>query len=115
MTPVKRQNLQRLLKPRHIAIIGGSDGEIVINQCQRIGFKGPVWPVNPNRCRMGGLKCFTAVDDLPAPPDAVFLAVPAKPAVEIIRRLEKMGAGGVVCYTAGFGADGNEGGISISR
>ena len=42
-------------------------------------------------------------------PDAVFLAVPATPALTIIRQLADMNAGGVVCYTAGFSADGSHG------
>ena len=49
MTPALRDNLWRLLKPRHIAIIGGRDAVTVAGECARIGFKGPVWPVNPKR------------------------------------------------------------------
>ncbi len=110
MTPIRRQNLQRLLKPRHVAVIGGRDAETAIHVCKRIGFEGPIWPVNPKRDTLGDIRCFSSVDELPQAPDAVFLAVPAKPAIDIVARLAQQGAGGVVCYTAGFSADGKQGG-----
>jgi len=112
MTPNQRQNLLRLLKPRHIAFIGGTDAETALRSCQRIGFSGDIWPVNPKRDSMCGLPCYSSLDQLPAVPDAVFLAVPTKPAIDIVRWLAEHGAGGVVCYTAGFGSDGREGGES---
>ena len=112
MTPNQRQNLLRLLKPRHIAFIGGTDAETALRSCQRIGFSGDIWPVNPKRDSMCGLPCYPSIEQLPEVPDAVFLAVPTKPAIGIVRWLAEHGAGGVVCYTAGFGSDGQEGGES---
>ena len=112
MTPAQRQNLLRLLKPRHVAFIGGADAETALLSCKRIGFDGKIWAVNPKRETMGGVDCFPSIEHLPEVPDAVFLAVPAKPALEIVSWLANRGAGGVVCYTAGFSDDGKEGGSS---
>ena len=109
MTPRRRANLERLLKPRHVAVIGGRDAETVATECKRIGFTGPFWPVNPKRSHIGGHACFATLDDLPEAPDAVFLAVPKEAAIESLAKLSAMGAGGVVCYTAGFGETGAEG------
>ena len=67
-----RQNLQRLLKPRHIAFIGGRDAAFAARQCAH-NFDGPVWGVNPKREKLGGLHCYASVADLPEAPDAVFL------------------------------------------
>jgi acyl-CoA synthetase (NDP forming) len=103
MTPARRRNLDRLLKPRHVALIGGRDAAIVAGECERIGYRGPVWPVNPKRAEIGGHTCFARIEDLPEGPDAVFLAVPREAAVDAIGRLLSIGAGGVVCYSAGFG------------
>jgi acyl-CoA synthetase (NDP forming) len=50
-----------------------------------------------------------AVDDLPEAPDAVFLAVPPAAAIEVTRDLSARGAGGIVCYTAGFREAGGDG------
>ena len=72
-------------------------------ECRRIGFAGPVWPVNPKRSEIGGHRCFARIEDLPDAPDAVFLAVPREPAIDAVARLHAIGAGGIVCYTAGFG------------
>ncbi len=103
MTPRRRQNLLRLLKPRHVALIGGRDAEIVAGECARIGFAGPVWPVNPKRATMGAHRCYPRIEDLPEAPDAVFLGVPREAAIDALDRLRRMGAGGIVCYAAGFG------------
>ena len=75
---------------------------VVAGECKRIGYDGPVWPVNPKREEIGGHKCYATIEDLPEAPDAVFLAIPVAAAIDAIRRLAAMGAGGVVCYTAGF-------------
>ena len=112
MTPKQRHNLERLLNPKQVAIIGGRDAEVALKACQRIGFQGQIWPVNPNRKTMLGVDCLNSVDDLPQPPDAVFLAIPPKPALKVIKHLSQLNAGGIICYTAGFGENGSEGGES---
>ncbi len=102
MTPARRANLTRLLSPRHIAFVGGRDAEVAIKEAERRGFRGAIWAVNPRRDALGGHPCHRALADLPEAPDAVFLAVPAPAAVEAVAELARMGAGGIVCYTAGF-------------
>ena len=102
-------NLNRLFNPKNIAVFGGNDAEIVISQCKKMGFKGDIWPVNPKREKINGIKCFQSVDDLPQGPDASFIAVPRLPAIEIVRKLNEMNSGGGVCYTAGFREVGAEG------
>ena len=102
MTSERDKNLSRLLSPRHIAFIGGRDAEVAINEAKRIGFTGAIWPVNPKRETLGGYPCFASVDDLPSAPDATFLAVPAPAAIATTAKLAARGAGGIVCYTAGF-------------
>jgi len=109
MTPERRANLERLLQPRQIAFIGGRDAAVAIGEAKRIGFEGSIWPVNPKRAEMSGISCFASVEDLPEPPDAVFLAVPVQQAIDTVRRLADIGAGGIVCYTAGFGEIGTVG------
>ncbi len=106
--PSVRDNLRRLLSPRHIAFIGGSDADFSARQCAA-QFDGPVWGVNPRRETMGGQPCYPSVEDLPEPPDAVFLATPRAVATETVRSLSRMGAGGVACFTAGFGELGASG------
>ena len=109
MNPARRRNLQRLLNPRHVAVIGGREAETAAGECARIGYRGPVWPVNPRRESIGGRPCFRVVENLPEAPDAAFVAVPREAAVDTVARLRGMGAGGVVCHTAGFAETGAEG------
>ena len=109
MTPKQRQNFDRLLSPRHIAFLGGRDALIAIGEAKRRGFKGEYWPVNPRREELGGFPCFADIDALPEAPDAVFLAIPAPAAVAAVDTLREIGAGGIVCYTAGFKEAGRDG------
>ncbi|MEE8534781.1 MAG: acetate--CoA ligase family protein [Kiloniellales bacterium] len=109
MTPEQRHNLARLIAPRHVAVIGGNDAAIAAEQCAAMGFEGPVWGVNPRRDELAGRPCFASVEALPEAPDAVFLAVPRGAAVETMAALARRGAGGAVCYTAGFAELGAEG------
>jgi acyl-CoA synthetase (NDP forming) len=109
MTAPPRHTLERLLAPRHVAFIGGNDAAIAAEHCRAMGFDGPVWGVNPRRQTLAGQPCFARVEDLPEAPDAVFLAVPRDAAIEIVDALRRKGAGGVVCYTAGYGELGDEG------
>ncbi len=105
----RKANLLRLLAPRHAAFIGGRDAARAMDQCVAIGFKGEIWPVHPQRANMEGRPCFRTVADLPEPPDAAFVAVPAAATVEVVRQLAEGGAGGAVCYAAGFAERGGEG------
>jgi acyl-CoA synthetase (NDP forming) len=106
--PPSPENIQRLLNPRHIAFIGGSDAAFSAKQCAR-HFDGPVWGVNPKRKSLGGVPCFATVADLPEAPDAVFLATPRKVTADMLRQLNRVGAGGVACFTAGYGELGESG------
>lgn len=107
MTPLRRKNFQRLLKPRHIAFIGGRYAIIAINEARRRGFAGEMWAVNPKRSDLAGVPCVASIKDLPAAPDAVYLAIPASDVVEALRSLAVLGTGGVVCFSAGFKEAGN--------
>jgi acetyl-CoA synthetase len=102
-------NLQRLLQPRHIAFIGGEKAALAMAQCLAAGFAGEVWPVNPGRAQMAGCPCYPTVAELPAPPDAAFIAVPKEATVAVVEDLAAIGAGGCVCYAAGFAELGAEG------
>ena len=103
MTPAKRRNFERLLNPKHIAFIGGVDAAVAVGEARRAGFEGQMWVVNPKRDTLAGLACVPSIADLPEPPDAVFLAIPAHGVPEAVRELSQQGAGGIICYSAGFG------------
>lgn len=105
----RAQNLRRLLKPRHVCIVGGQAMEDSIRRCADTGFAGEIWVVNPKRGELGGRKCYASIADLPEAPDATFIAVPREPSIEILRALSAAGAGGAICYAAGYAEVGGEG------
>lgn len=95
-------DLHRLLAPRSIAVVGGAPAERVVHQCLKLGFDGPIWPVNPKRSDLAGIACVPSIDDLPEVPDAVFLGINRHATVEAIGMISRMGAGGAVAYSSGF-------------
>lgn len=105
----KKGALQRLLNPRTVAVFGGRAATETIRQCLRIGFDGEIWPVNPNRDELAGIPCFASAAELPGAPDASFIGVPRRAAIEVIAELSALGAGGAVCYTSGFAEIGGDG------
>jgi acyl-CoA synthetase (NDP forming) len=107
---VKRQaNIRRLLKPRHVCIVAGQALSDAIARCDAAGFAGEVWVVNPKYETLGGRRCYSSIAALPEAPDATFIAVPREATIEILRELNARGAGGAICYAAGFAEVGGEG------
>ncbi|EJT01845.1 acetate--CoA ligase family protein [Rhizobium sp. CCGE 510] len=94
--------LDRLLRPQTIAVFGGREARRVIEQCDRMGFSGRIWPVHPKLDEVLGRPCYRSVSDLPSAPDAAFVGVNRTLTVEIVRSLSEAGAGGAVCYASGF-------------
>lgn len=96
-------DLERLLRPRSIAVVGGGAWcDSVIEQNQKIGFKGDIWPVHPNKDIVGGLPAFMSLADLPDAPDATFIGVNRTATIGLVSELNQMGAGGAVCFASGF-------------
>lgn len=94
--------LERLLRPKSIAVLGSGWAVNVIEQCQKMGFAGPVWPVHPTKSEIGGLKAYASLRDLPAAPDAVFIGVNRHATVDVVAELAAMGAGGAICFASGW-------------
>ena len=97
-----KRDLSRLLCPGSIAVIGGGWGVAVIEQLQKAGFAGEIWPVHPSREEISGLNCHRSLEDLPGAPDAAFIAVNRHLTIDTIATLSAKGAGGAVCFASGF-------------
>lgn len=100
--------LDRLFRPQTIAVFGGREARRVIEQCDRMGFTGDLWPVHPTLDEVLGRRCYRSVSELPSPPDAAFVGVNRISTIEIVRSLSAAGAGGAVCYASGFSEAVNE-------
>ena len=94
--------LDRLLRPAKIALIGGSWTVNVAEQLTKSSFSGEVIAVNPKRDTLGQFDCVKSVEDLPFVPDAAFIGVNRELTVLMVAKLNKLGAGGAVCFASGF-------------
>ena len=98
------RDLSRLLRPRSIALYGGAWAENVVVQLLKAGFSGAIWPIHPTRAEIRGIPCHRS---LPGVPDAAFVGVNRGLTVEVVRALAEAGAGGAICFAAGFREAGN--------
>ncbi|TIL61304.1 MAG: acetate--CoA ligase family protein [Mesorhizobium sp.] len=94
--------LERLLRPRTIAVFGGAQAAAVVAQSIKMGFAGAIWPVHPTKDEVAGRKAYRSVADLPGAPDAAFVGVNRHSTIEVVKALAERGAGGAVCFAAGF-------------
>ncbi len=95
-------SLTRFLKPRSIALFGGGWAVNVIQQLQKSGYDGDIWPVHPTRESILGITCFADIGSLPNAPDAAFIGVNREITLDVVRELAQAGAGGAICFASGF-------------
>lgn len=106
------RNLGSLFQPRSIAVVGASSrarsvGHALITNLVNAGFKGPIYPVNPNESAVAGLASIGDVALLPEAPDLAVIATPPDTVAPIIAELGRKGTRAAVVLTAGFeGAEG---------
>ena len=99
--------LTPLLAPRSVAVLGASSDPTRISgrpiaYMLSQGFQGGLYPINPNRAEVQGLKAYASIADLPETPDVAIVAVAAEVAAAAIEDLGKRGVKGIVMFTAGF-------------
>jgi acetyltransferase len=108
------RNLEYLLKPSSIALIGASRraksiGAVVAKNLFNAGFDGPIMPVNPRERSIEGVLCYNSVDDLPIAPDLGIICTPPDTVPDLIDQLGRRGTKAAIVITAGFGELGAEG------
>ena len=99
------RNLDRILAPRSVAIIGASSrpravGHLVLANMRAAGFSGSLMPVNPRESEIDGLPAFADVGALPENPDLAVIATPPDTVPELIAQLARRGCAGAVVITA---------------
>src|SRR5437879_13068889 len=105
--------LDPLVKPRSIAIVGATDrpgpARSVIESLGVIGFTGTIYPVNPKYPTVRNLACYPSRTDLPEAPDIVVFSIRKPLLREQMRLAGERGARAAVIYDAGFAELGEEG------
>ncbi|MFJ5381086.1 acetate--CoA ligase family protein [Cupriavidus sp. CER94] len=100
-------DLQPLLCPRSIAVIGASTqpekvGGVPIRLLGELGYGGRVFPVNPGADTVQGLRAYASVADIGEPVDLAIVAVPAPAAPDVMAQLGQAGTRAAVVFTSGF-------------
>ena len=115
-----RSSLERLLRPRSIAIIGATPqfGKVNGRPLKHLldkGYDGRIYPVNPKYDTVAGLACHPDVASLPEAADLAIVALPAREVEACIAALGRRGIGAAVIFSSGFGEMGAEGKLLEQR
>ncbi len=114
------RNLDRLFKPKSVAIVGasgreGSVGAVLSRNLLTGGFDGAIMPVNPKRAHVQSIIAYPTVSDLPFAPDLAVIATAPSLVPDLISKLGEAGTKAAVVVTAGFGEGGDEHGGALRQ
>ncbi|NOH02846.1 MAG: acetate--CoA ligase family protein [Chloroflexi bacterium] len=106
--------LDAFINPRGVAVVGASPspgklGHAVLQNIIRYGYKGEIYPINPNAGEILGLPAFPSVKNIPGAVDLAVVLVPAKAVPGVIEECGQKGITGAVVISAGFREVGREG------
>ena len=109
-----KHSLETLLRPQSVAVIGASDnpariGGRPIYSMLKGNFQGKLFPVNPNRDIVQGLKAYPDISSVPIPVDSAVISVPENVALKVIKECAERGVKSAVVFTSGFAEIGNSG------
>ena len=105
---------QSFLNPRSVAIVGASsNAQKTGARVQRFlvshGYKGKIYPVNPNREEIFGFKCYSKLINIPQKIDHVFIAVDGNKIIDAVRDAVSMNIKCATILSGGFSESGSEG------
>ncbi|WP_243664138.1 acetate--CoA ligase family protein [Rhodothermus marinus] len=110
----RRLHLDAIFRPRSVAVIGaserpGSVGRTLLWNLISNPFGGTVYPVNPKRTNVLGIRAYPSVKDIPEPVDLAVIATPAPTVPGVVQECVEAGVKGAVIISAGFKEIGEEG------
>ncbi|PIN70469.1 acetyl CoA synthetase subunit alpha [Candidatus Woesearchaeota archaeon CG11_big_fil_rev_8_21_14_0_20_43_8] len=111
---MQKRRLDAIFDPRTVAVIGatnrkGSVGYAVISNIIGSDYGGVVYPVNPKRNSILGVRCYPSVLATPDKVDLAVIATPAHTVPDIIDECGRAGVRGIVILSAGFKEAGRDG------
>ena len=103
----ERQALDSVFSPRNVALIGatetpGSVGRTILWNLISSPFGGTVFPVNPKRAGVLGIKAYPSITDVPEPVDLAVVVTPAPTVPAIIGECVDAGVQSAIIISAGF-------------
>ena len=106
-------SLDRLLRPRSIAILGASErpsvGRTLVEALDGIGFRGQIYPVNPRYESVLGRRCYPSVAELPRDVDVLAFCVNHARVLEHVQPAADRGIAAAVIFDGGFAEADTEG------
>ncbi|HEY4753003.1 MAG TPA: CoA-binding protein, partial [Candidatus Limnocylindrales bacterium] len=114
-----RNPLDAIFHPRSIAVVGatekeGSVGRTILWNLLSSPFGGTVYPVNPTRQAILGVKAYPSISAIGEPVDLAVIVTPAKTAPGLVGECGEAGIKGVIIISAGFKEIGPEG-VELER
>jgi len=111
---ITKNSLDSLFRPKSIAVIGASStptkiGGVPIAHLKRYGYKGPIYPINPQNDTIQDLRAYKSVKDIGKEIDLAIVAVPAAIAINALREAAEAKVKSVVVFTSGFAEIGEAG------
>lgn len=115
-TQARAKNLEYLFKPRSIAFVGATEGKVkwgfvIFNNVISGGYEGTIYPVNPGKETVMGIKCYPSVRDIPGEVDLAIFTVPASQVISALDDCAAKGVKAALVITAGFKELGDEGAL----
>ena len=106
--------LHAALDPESIAVVGASDNPHKVGGrpllfLRRYGYRGAIYPINPARGSVQGLRSFAAIEETPEVPELAIVAVAGDEAVRAVEACAARGVKVAVVMTSGFGETGEAG------
>ncbi|MPZ61698.1 MAG: hypothetical protein GEU93_10460 [Propionibacteriales bacterium] len=108
------RDLNRMLRPRHVVVVGVSDdehkvGARLFRYLVDHGFTGRLDAVHPAGGTVRGHACHKRLSDVDGSPDLVCVSVPANAVNDVAREAAALGAGGLLVHSSGFAEIGPDG------
>jgi acetyltransferase len=107
-------NLNRIFRPRHVAVVGASEkagtiGNALMKNLIDGGFSGTLLPVNPKHKTLHGQTCFESVSALETEVDLAIIATPIHSVAAIVSECAEKKVGGAIIISAGGKEIGEQG------
>ena len=117
---MSQYNLNKMFRPESVAVIGATDrtgtvGCTVLENLKTAGFGGPIFPINPKRDEILGLRAFPSVSAVGRPFDLALVCTPIQSVPSVIEECALAGVGAAVIYSAGGKEIGPEGAVLEER
>ena len=103
----KWEAMDAIFNPRAVAVIGASDnpgklGSHVMRSLTEGGYPGRIYPVNPGKNEIMGIKTYPSLLQIPESVDLSIIVLPAEQVPRTVVECGEKGVKGIVLITAGF-------------